>query len=116
QKTTSDTMNLTPILAQTAFTQAVGRAPSADELKNFMGAFNAITAANPITSTTTIGSKGDVSTSTPSYSEKADTVQAAELQAAQQNPQFAAYQSATTYWGALQQALQAPTSVENNLR
>ncbi len=108
-------MNITSLAAQNAFQQAIGRAPTGTELTSFTNAFNAIAAQNPSVTTTSIDTKGNPTSTQYNYAERSAAYQTATEQAAAQNPDYASYQAATTYWGALQQALGSIGDVRSNL-
>lgn len=87
-------------LANQAFQQAIGREASADELTKFMNALNSAEKANP--STTVTKSNGSTSKSTTTGG--VDGQQFAK-DAARNNPEYAPYQQATTYFDAMLGAL-----------
>jgi hypothetical protein len=81
-----------------AFQDAIGRAPTSDELNNFLASFNAGQRAQ--TTTTTTGAGGSFSSTTGGVDE---TLLAQQI--AQQNPEYAGYQKATTYFDAFNQVM-----------
>lgn len=87
----------------------LGRAPTDDEVDRFFGSVNQLERANPsvTTTTTTTDEEGRVvsqdSTRTGGVEEGARAVIAQE--GAMANPEYGAYQAATTYYDALMQAI-----------
>lgn len=86
-----------------AFQNAIGRAPSSQELDAFMTSFNA--GQNPSTTSTHYGVGGQSSFSTTTGG--TDPSMLAQ-NIAEQNPEYAGYQKATTYFDAMLSALQGP--------
>jgi hypothetical protein len=86
-----------------AFQNAIGRAPSSQELDAFMTSFNA--GQNPSTTSTHYGVGGNsISTTTTGGTDPSMLAQ----NIAEQNPEYAGYQKATTYFDAMLSALQGP--------
>jgi len=86
-----------------AFQNAIGRAPSSQELDAFMTSFNA--GQTPSTTTTNYAAGGK------SYSQTTTGGTDPSMLAqniAEQNPEYAGYQKATTYFDAMLSALQGP--------
>ena len=84
--------------ALSAFQNAIGRAPTAQELQNFLASFN----AGQNASSTTVTSDGsNVSSFTTGGTDNAMLAQ----QIAEQNPGFVDYQKATTYFDAFNQVM-----------
>lgn len=81
-----------------AFQDAVGRAPTAQELQNFLASFNA--GQNP-SSTTYNTNNGNTSMVTTGGVDNAMLAQ----DIAQQNPEFVDYQKATTYFNTFNQVM-----------
>jgi hypothetical protein len=81
-----------------AFQDAIGRAPSAEELQNFLASFNA--GQRSQTSTVTSGAGGSFTTTSGGV----DNAMLAQ-QIAQQNPEFVDYQKATTYFDTFNQVM-----------
>jgi hypothetical protein len=103
-------------LALQAFQNAIGRAPTSDELSNFLSALNAAEARSPqvtsggtYTSRTKTGSKGQADTvgSTSSSNTTSGGVdeQAFAQQYAMSLPGASEYQKATTYFDAFNQVM-----------
>jgi hypothetical protein len=96
-------------LTNQVLTQALGRAPTADEVAQYKSTINAQEQANPssTTQTQTLNDMGEVtntsSTTTGGLSAAAE--QQSVLDKAKESPEYGKYQSATTYWGALMQAI-----------
>lgn len=87
----------------------LGRAPTAEEFQSFYSNLNAQERANPTTATTTTttNAEGDV-TNSSRVSEGGIGSGGAQLTAqrqAEQNPEYGAYQAATTYMDALMQTI-----------
>jgi hypothetical protein len=116
QRTISKTPSINPTAAQAALNAQLGRNASPGEIKSFMDTYNQIMASSPLDTTETLNKAGMDQTNAPAYATQSQTIQQAELQAAQANPDYATYQAATTYWNAMQQALGATGQVENNLK
>lgn len=114
-RTISRTPSINPASAQAAITNLIGRRASDSEIQNFVAEYNK-NIAGQLDTTETLTKAGVDTTTQPTYATQSQTVQDAELQAARTNPDYATYQAATTYWNAMQQALGAQGSVENNLR
>lgn len=89
--------------ALTAFQNAIGRAPTSQELETFVTSFNA--GQNPSTTSTYHGVGGN-----SSYSTTTGGVDEAMLaqNIAEQNPDYANYQKATTYFDSMLSALSGP--------
>jgi hypothetical protein len=86
-----------------AFQNAIGRAPSSQELDAFVTSFNA--GQNPSTTTTNYAAGGK------SYSQTTTGGTDPNMLAqniAEDNPEYAGYQKATTYFDAMLSALQGP--------
>lgn len=94
----------THALFMSAAQSLLGRAPTAAETKSFQKTLNAYQQANPTktTQTSTTDAMGNTSstTSTSGGTTQAGLTDLAQ-QAAQQNPDYGAYQAATTYFNAL---------------
>jgi hypothetical protein len=86
-----------------AFQNAIGRAPSSQELDAFMTSFNA--GQNPSTTTTHYATGGQSSSSVTTGGVDAGML---AQNIAEQNPEYAGYQKATTYFDAMLSALQGP--------
>jgi len=88
----------------------LGRAPTQAEYARFQSTLNAQERANPVnaTTTSTTDAEGNVvsQSRTSSGGIGAGGAQLLAQQAAQQNPEYGAYQAATTYWNAAMQAIQ----------
>lgn len=97
------------VLKATA-TQALGRAPSNDELQRFAARANDIAVRNPTkTSTTTTTSEGGSSShSTTQQGASAGDYQLAAENQINANPETGAYQASTTYFDALIRGLESP--------
>lgn len=89
--------------ALTAFQNAIGRAPTSQELDTFVTSFNA--GQNPSTTSTHHGVGGN-----STYSTITGGVDEAMLaqSIAQQNPEYGNYQKATTYFDSMLSALSGP--------
>lgn len=86
-------------VAESAFQDAIGRAPSADELARFQASLNAAEKQSP--STTTGTSKSSVTSGGVDVQQFAkDTAELA--------PEYANYQKATTYFDSMISALRGP--------
>lgn len=89
--------------ALTAFQNAIGRAPSSQELDAFVTSFNA--GQTPSTTSTHYGVGGkSVSSVTTGGTDPNMLAQ----NIAEDNPEYAGYQKATTYFDAMLSALQGP--------
>ena len=96
-------------LTSQVLTQALGRAPTPDEVATYKSTINAQENANPtLTNTTqTLNDQGEVasqSSKTTGGFDAAAQQQLVQDQAAK-SPEFAKYQSGTTYWNSLMQML-----------
>lgn len=94
----------THALFQSAAQSLLGRAPTVAETKAFQKQLNAYQAANPTKTTTTQTTDAmgnSTSTSTSSGGTTAAGLSDLAQQQAQQNPDYGAYQAATTYFNAL---------------
>lgn len=92
-----------------ALSELLGRAPTAEELGRFRATINALEESNPITATTTqtLDDMGEV-IDTQTRQEggiSAEARAAAITDDTKATPEFAKFQSGTTYWGALVQML-----------
>ena len=92
-----------------ALSELLGRAPTAEELGRFRATINALEESNPVTATTTqtLDDMGEV-VDTQTRQEgglSAEARAAAITDDTKSTPEFAKYQSGTTYWGALVQML-----------
>jgi len=112
--TTTDT-NLTSrqdsdAIFNSAAKALLGRAPTPEEYAAFQGTLNSAEAANPVqaTTTTTTDEFGNAvsSSRTSTGGIGAGGAQLLAQQAAQANPEYGAYQAATTYWNAAMQMIQ----------
>jgi hypothetical protein len=112
-QTTSDTSLTSRVDANAIFKSAaqslLGRAPTADESAQFASLLNSQESANPTqaTITTTTDSLGNT-TNTSRNTTGGVSSAAAQLlaqQEAEKNPEYGAYQAATTYMGALVNAV-----------
>lgn len=96
-------------LFEQAASSLLGRAPTKSESSKFFGALNKYEKANPQTTTTTTdySAEGDVTgqKSTSSGGVSADARAYLAEQQAKADPEYGAYQAATTYMGALMQAI-----------
>ena len=81
-----------------AFQDAIGRAPTSDELNNFLASFNAGQRAQ--TTTTTTGPNGSFSTTTGGVDKNL-----LAQQIAQQNPEYEMYQKAGNYFNVFNQVM-----------
>lgn len=94
--------------------QLLGRDPSDQEVRNFTYKMNALAAANPsLTKSTTQYQDGRAvsQSSTQSGGITSDDAAQAAYDQAQQNPEYGAYQAATTYYNAALSALGAVGNV-----
>lgn len=112
-----------------ALTDALGRAPTQEEIEDFASRANAIVSANPQRSETTStyewdddasldnegqtqGGYRQTGSSTrevgPSAEEVAAMVQNEAMDDSMENPEYGAYQASTTYYNALLQAIASP--------
>lgn len=114
-RTEAKTPSINAMSAQAAITPLLGRRATPGEIQSFIDNYNQ-NVAGQLDTTETVTKAGVDTTNAPSYATQSQTIQAAELAAAQQNPDYATYQAATTYWNAMQQALGATGNVENNLK
>jgi hypothetical protein len=87
----------------------LGRAPTPDEYAQFQASLNASERANPVnaTTTTTTDAQGNVVSQNRQSTGGvgAGGAQLLAEQKAQQNPEYGAYQAATTYWNAAMQLI-----------
>ena len=83
-----------------AFQNAIGRAPTSEELDAFVTSFNAMQTPQTTTTRHAAGGKSSFSTTTGGTDE---SMLAQNL--AQQNPEFENYQKATTYFDAFNQVM-----------
>lgn len=81
-----------------AFQNAIGRAPTADELNNFLAAFNAGQRAKTTSTTYSAGGTASVTTGGVDESLLAEQI-------AQQNPEYETYQKATKYFDVFNQVM-----------
>lgn len=91
--------------------QALGRAATPDELTAFTAVLNEAERKNPtqtVTSTTYQNGDAVSSSSTSSGGLTGAARQQLLMDQAQESPDFGAYQAATTYYGALLQAIRSP--------
>lgn len=112
--TTSRDVNLSSAedvkaLTTQVLTQALGRAPTAAEVAQYKSTINAQENENPTLTTTTQtmndqGEVGSQSTKTTGGFDSTAQAQLVQDQAAK-SPEFAKYQSGTTYWNALMQMM-----------
>lgn len=97
-------------LAKTSMAQMLGRAPTQDELGNYLNTLNGYERANPTQSTTTTQISPEtgeaVSSSSVATGGVSQAGRAAVLeQEMQKKPEYASYQAASTYYGAMMQEL-----------
>lgn len=97
-------------LAKTSMAQMLGRAPTQGELSNYLTLLNGYERANPATSVSTSHidpTTGEVTSTDTSSTGGAGAAGKAALleQNMQQNPEYGAYQAATTYYGAMMQEI-----------
>jgi len=117
--TTSRDVNLSSAedvkaLTTQVLTQALGRAPTSKEVAQYKSTINAQEAANPTitTSTQNINDRGEVASQNSTTSGGFDAAAQAQVvqDQASQSPEFAKYQSGTTYWNAMMQMLTGSAS------
>jgi hypothetical protein len=99
-------------IVKSVFQQGIGRDPTQNELAKYSTMISGIAQKNPSTSssTSTTDAQGNSHTSTTTH-EKAPTqagYQQALMDQVQQNPEYGAYQAATTYYNAALQAISSP--------
>ena len=112
-QTTSDTSLTSRVDANAIFKSAaqslLGRAPTADESAQFASLLNSQESANPtnatITSTTDALGNTTSSNRTTTGGVSSAAAQLLAQQQAEKNPEYGAYQAATTYMGALVNAI-----------
>lgn len=96
-------------LTTQVLTQALGRAPTQAEVAQYKSTINAQENANPTltTTTSTLNDQGEVSAQSSKTSGGFDAAAQQQLvqDQASQTPEFAKYQSGTTYWNALMQMM-----------
>lgn len=96
-------------IATNALAELLGRAPTQEELGQFRSSINALEEKNPLMATTTetLNDMGEVvSTETKQTGGLSAEARAmAVSDEAKQKPEYAKYQSGTTYWGALMQMM-----------
>ena len=96
-------------LFEQAATSLLGRAPTKSESSKFFGALNKYEKANPTVTTTTSNYSGEGDLTSQSSTSKggvsADARAYLAEQQAKADPEYGAYQAATTYMGALMQAI-----------
>lgn len=97
-------------LAKTSMAQMLGRAPTQGELANYLTLLNGYERANPATSVSTSHidpTTGEVTSTDTSSTGGAGAAgkQALLEEKMQQNPEYGAYQAATTYYGAMMQEI-----------
>lgn len=95
----------------TLFQESLGRAPTDDEMDRYVSMMMASYKKNPATTTTTTttdktGNSTSKSTTTGQYNPAEDL-----KNKAQADPEWGAYQAATTYFNAMQSALAAPAQL-----
>lgn len=114
KKTTESRVNLSSpedvrALTTQMLTELLGRRPTAQEMINYKSAMSGFEQAHPETTTTTqtLNEKGEVSNvaSTTSGGVTDAARQQLITEQAQKGPEYAKYQSATTYWNAFMQML-----------
>ena len=117
--TTSKSVNLSSLedvqaLTTQVLTQALGRAPTANELAQYKSTINGAQAKNPTVTTTTSQLSGDVATgnvettaqnSITSGGFSNDAAAQMVQDQAKKGPEYGKYQSGTTYYNALMQML-----------
>lgn len=112
-RTTTDT-NLTSqadaaAIFRTAAQSLLGRAPTTQEINQFRSTLNAQERANPVTSTitTTTNEQGDVTNESRVSQGGISSAAAADMakENAKLNPEYGAYQAATTYHNAMMQMI-----------
>jgi hypothetical protein len=112
--TTSRDVNLSSAedvkaLTTQVLTQALGRAPTTDEVAQYRATINAQEQANPTVTTTTqtLNDQGEVSAQSSKTTGGFDAAAQQQLvqDQAVKTPEFAKYQSGTTYWNALMSML-----------
>ena len=112
--TTSRDVNLSSAedvkaLTTQVLTQALGRAPTSQEVAQYKSTINAQEQANPTMTTTTqtLNDMGEVSSQSSSTSGGFDSAAQQQLvqDQASKTPEYAKYQSGTTYWNALMSML-----------
>lgn len=89
------------------FSSAVGRDPTGDELKKYTAIMVGLAKKNPSTSTTTYDASGNATT-TSGGGISGEGLKQAALDQVQKDPEWGAFQAATTYFNAVQQAIAAP--------
>lgn len=92
----------------TAAQQLLGRDPTKSETKKFQAALNAMEKANPTITTTTsnyLGSELQGQESTTTGGVKEGSRQVLAMEEAKKDPEYGAYQAATTYFDALMDAI-----------
>lgn len=89
-----------------AMQQWLGRDPTQGEIQDFTNAVNQRALSEPTTVTTT-GTKGDHIKQTQKGFSPLYAADSMAMQDAKSQPDYAAYQAATTYWNALTQSLNA---------
>jgi len=95
---------------QNTLSHMLGRDPSDEETRDFVGRMNHLAAANPTISTSTTSGIGSAHQSTTSHTKggfNANDVLENAYQDAQKNQDYAEYQSATTYYNSALSALGA---------
>ena len=88
--------------------QLLGRDPTAQEIKGFQSTLNAYEKANPVTRTTVSKYQGQDLQSQKSTTQGGVSAEAKQLMASQdikKDPEFGAYQAATTYFDAMMQMI-----------
>lgn len=98
-------------VVKNVFQQAVGRDPTAHELAKYSTLIAGIAKSSPSTSTTTTTSDGTNTHSSTSTTNRGVTTTGlgqAVLDKVQADPEYAAYQSATTYFNAMLKAIASP--------
>lgn len=102
-------------IVKSVFQQGIGRDPTEHELAKYSTMISGIAQKNPSTSTsTTTRDLAGNSHTTTSTHEKAPTqagYQQAIMDGVQQNPEYGAYQAATTYYNATLAALASPVHI-----
>lgn len=114
-RTVAKTPSINPTAAQASLNTLIGRNASPAEIQSFIDQYNK-NIAGQLDTTETLTKAGVDQTNAPAYATQSQTIQQAELESAQSNPDYATYQAATTYWNAMQQALGATGNVQNNLK
>ena len=99
----------TASMARQVLQAALGRDPKPEEISRYQAAINANERAHPSTSTSVTREGADGQSSTTSSTSTSQTTNPSELilEQARATPEYGSVQAATTYWNALEQAMQA---------